>query len=484
MKRIILFSTFILFIFLWGQAQESLINNFISVQKGEIPAMLLSSDYLEKAEYINHIQASEFINELKSYSGKHGLDSIVTKEWSEELSSLINAFKYEYKFENDGRDVTMKIFTWNYELEKWKTTFDMYYFFNNDDKLIQSEFEMYVTPIYKTFTKIEYLYANNLLIGESLFTKWTEEELWVEDEQIEYKYNTNNWLTTVITSFWNTSFYTWIVNDKVEYKYDSLGNLTNESRYNWEEYDWEWTEKYRKENSFNVNNNLVQSIDYVPGQVSGTFELDTKVEYAYDTDNNAIREIFYEWEYDLELWLAIEKYEYSKTETDKLFLIKEFAWIENSHSWKNRNKSEFFSTKMLNDQDILYREYMDVYLPVYIFDTQVCELIESYMWIEEGWRKNKITTYHFSPKIDVGFNEIVEAKVSIYPNPVVDFINIEINNSIETDCILRDINGRTISQFTLYQTDKLNISNYQSGIYFVELQQKGQRIFSEKIIKN
>ncbi len=483
MKGVLLICAFILAFIVSVQAQEPQINKFLATQRGEIPTLLLNHDYIERTNFINYFQSSEFVDKLKSYSGDQKLDSIVTKEWSNDSYLFENSFKYEYEFKNDGKNVIMKILSWDSELDIWRKTFDMYYLFNSEDKLILTEFEMYFTATYKTYTKIEYSYSNNRLTKEAQYSKFEEDDLWLKDGQIDYYYDSNNWLIRVITDVWDEYFLTWVVGDKVDYVYDTKGNIIIEYGFNCEEYDGVWTARFRTENKFDGNNNLIESTEYVPSRVVGILELDTKLELAYNSNAAVISEILYEWDYDLLIWLEQEKDEYSQNETDKLLLITSYNWIENSNSWERKNKSEFFSTNMITDQDIMYRQNIDVYLPLFVFDSDVCDLIESYNWIGNEWVKSDITTYYFSPPTIVGINQLAETKVFIYPNPTTDYINIEVDNTLQALCLIRDITGRIISQCIIWQKESLNLLNYQSGIYFVELQQMGQRVFTGKIIK-
>lgn len=484
MKRVILLSAFIITLLFLGHSQESRLDKFLVPENGEIPAVLLSHNYLEKSEILNFFQSSEFVSKFKTTNSKIFLDSVVTQAWSDELNLLQNSFKNVYVFENEGRNLLLKIYSWNIELNRWSKTYDLYYYFDNEEKLIRTEFEMYVTSIYKMFTKIEYSYTNRLLTQEAFFTKYEEEEPWIEDGKTAYFYNENNLLIRALTNVWDDYLQTWIDGDKIEYRYNSKGNLTNESGYSWDDYAVEWSQNYSIENSFNLNNHLIESVNYIIEVASGVLEVDTKIVYAYNS-NNLAYEILYEWEYDLLIWLEIEKNEYFQPEvgTDTLFKTRGYTWIKNQHSWKNNIQSEFISTNKLLEQDVLYHEYMETYLPFYVFDNIACDLINSYKWIDDKWIKTEITIAYFSSITGIGFDYHAKSKAMIYPNPSTDYLNVELNSLEETRCFVRDINGRTIFQSSIYKNARLNISNFQSGIYFIELQQKGQRFFTSKFIK-
>ncbi len=484
MKKVLLLSLFILVFIFVGRAQETNTNNFCAAQKGETPALvLLSRDYIEKANFINHLNLGKITSNLKSYNNDNKLDSIITKKWSEELFAFENSYKYNYNFSEDGRIVNLSIYLWNNETKQWIIADDITYNFNSSGKLVEAEFIMFFSSIYKKYTKVLYSYSDSLLSEETIYTKYEEEDRWDETEQTVYVYNSEKRLVSIYINDWENYDQIWTDDKKIIYTYDSKENIVAESGYTWGGYSLIWILKELVEHNYDGNNNLISTIEFVPGWESETFVEDTKVVLVYDESGVLTCEMFYNWDYDLDDWLAEEKYEYSQDENDKLYLITGFLWDKNSHSWQNNNKVEFISTNLLTEHDILFWDYIDVYLPVYLFDSKVCDLIEYYNWLDNDWIKTDISTYYFSPEIVVGIDQQVETKISMFPNPVTNYLNVGINNSLRTECLIRDITGRTILQSTIYQNERFNLSTYKSGLYFVELQQNGQRIFTAKILK-
>lgn len=78
-----------------------------------------------------------------------------------------------------------------------------------------------------------------------------------------------------------------------------------------------------------------------------------------------------------------------------------------------------------------------------------------------------------------GVNQNTLSNVSIYPNPVKDVINIKGERGILS---ILDINGRTIRSLNHNELSVIDLSEFNSGIYFVKVEsEKGS--FTEKIIK-
>jgi len=72
-------------------------------------------------------------------------------------------------------------------------------------------------------------------------------------------------------------------------------------------------------------------------------------------------------------------------------------------------------------------------------------------------------------------------KIKIYPNPVLDYLNISTDK--KTDIRLLDVLGRTILEHSTHNSSKLDLSDIEQGIYWLEIQYSNE-LFTEKIYKN
>ena len=89
--------------------------------------------------------------------------------------------------------------------------------------------------------------------------------------------------------------------------------------------------------------------------------------------------------------------------------------------------------------------------------------------------------------VDIEDITLANWEVHIFPNPVKDFVNVEINGCKYTPIkiTLVDINGKIIQQQTKAKPNKfhLNLDKIQKGIYHLILEQDHE-ITYKKIIKN
>ena len=85
-----------------------------------------------------------------------------------------------------------------------------------------------------------------------------------------------------------------------------------------------------------------------------------------------------------------------------------------------------------------------------------------------------------------GISEQEEVKVKIFPNPTADFVNISLSKSNNNYSYkLFSIDGQLIEENNLINENiiKLNLSNYNAGVYFVNLYSNGEMINSQKLFK-
>ncbi|WP_262149388.1 T9SS type A sorting domain-containing protein [Chryseobacterium foetidum] len=74
-----------------------------------------------------------------------------------------------------------------------------------------------------------------------------------------------------------------------------------------------------------------------------------------------------------------------------------------------------------------------------------------------------------------------KSKISVYPNPVKDFLHLE-NLPKKSLITISDISGRkTMSEKSADSKTVIDVSDYSSGIYMLQIENGGKPLFSEKI---
>ena len=80
----------------------------------------------------------------------------------------------------------------------------------------------------------------------------------------------------------------------------------------------------------------------------------------------------------------------------------------------------------------------------------------------------------------LGISEANAKKISIFPNPTVDFISVK-NDIKITEVVIYDLSGRMMMKVS--NAIKINLSNLKAGVYVAKVTDINGNVFSEKIIK-
>ncbi|MBK8722789.1 MAG: T9SS type A sorting domain-containing protein [Saprospiraceae bacterium] len=82
------------------------------------------------------------------------------------------------------------------------------------------------------------------------------------------------------------------------------------------------------------------------------------------------------------------------------------------------------------------------------------------------------------------FDALLESKVSVFPIPAKDILNVTVDASITNASInIFDINGKEIYNNSLSEKNQIDISNYNGGTYIVKINSK-EGTLSKKILIN
>lgn len=484
MMRILFLSILLFSLPFSGKASEKYVSEPITAKQNNLPDLLKGRSFSIKSTLINELYFGDFSNSIKSASYELKLDSIIVSERSEVGGILEKSYLHTCAFDTEANRVVVKIFYWDTENEKWKINDENYYLFDENKRLKQVEFQEYFLPTYRWYTRIDYEYENGLLKTESRYDKVDEIEFWDEIEQIEYVYNADNSINIVNSKEWDIFESDWVTNAYRKFDYDSIGNLVTETGYDYNAYDMIATRKFEFNYRYDENNNLAETVKYGPGEDEEIFEeewmqVNTYNEYAELTD-----EVFYNWDYDLKIWLNAEKRLYvNEVQGSKLFEESKHLWDDKNSTWVANSKTAYISENNYFSEDIQNWNFLQVYMPAYSFDNIVCDRIEFAGWENDEWLVLSTNDYYFSEDTVVGIEDSEGLEIRVYPNPVTNLLTIKTGSISESTCTIRDLNGRTLSQTYFQNSIQIDVSAYTSGIYLIELTSDNERIYINKIIK-
>jgi len=76
----------------------------------------------------------------------------------------------------------------------------------------------------------------------------------------------------------------------------------------------------------------------------------------------------------------------------------------------------------------------------------------------------------YTGDVAVTAKDIIETRLTVYPNPAVNFIAIELYNYHESISIrIIDVYGNSVQEWLDFKGENIDVSKYRSGIYFVQI---------------
>lgn len=392
------------------------------------------------------------------------LDSIIDLQWNINDNQWINLNKTSYTY-NDSANLLEEInFSWN---NTWQYSTKVSYEYDNDTNLINKITYLWINSSWVGSSKINYSYTQ---LNEPLVIityKW-ENNTWKDTLKEEYIYN-NNLLTEKIL-YVNVNN-TWQYLSKHEFTYDTNENLVLEIFYYWDNANW--INSTKTEYTYDISNNLISSIYY---EYLFSWAPITKLEYSYDSSNNLITTITYNWVSNWENYL---KTEYSYNSYGDMIQYIRYSWDSQSNSWLQGYKVE-------RTYDNNYT-FDDLILPISInYDLFSHKLLNeiSYQWDNNLWINNTNIQYYYSNFNNLGISELNKTNFNLYPNPVHDFIYIDLVNSCNENVSFKlyDLLGNKILETQLNKNNKIDIAGLNTGIYIFQIN-NNNNIFDGKLLK-
>ncbi len=145
--------------------------------------------------------------------------------------------------------------------------------------------------------------------------------------------------------------------------------------------------------------------------------------------------------------------------------------------------------------DVIISDTSGFHPPVGFF---LCDTSINYTWtIEDGslpgsslftveFLDSCIETYTINWLLEpLSIADNASITFEVYPNPAKEYINILMSNALNTSLSLVDLSGRVLELVTLEEGQEeyqLDVSEYASGVYFIEVVQDGNLMKSEKLI--
>ncbi len=333
----------------------------------------------------------------------------------------------------------------NYELSEITS----YVFDNNNNMVEQESFYVQnsvVTPGYKTL-----LNYNTQGQVSSITNLWYEvaSSTYYNSNKTDYIRNTNGDVVSELffnyqINFWELSgqqTYTYIANNPVErvfqYTIDNGTTFVNSSRQTY---------------TYNPNNFPTEQVDYT--WINPTWDPTNKTTYTYDASNNVTQTLNYfminsTWDENL-------KEELSYNAVNDFIIYESFSKV--GPNWvPEYKKVNSFDAPLLQDlvvpTDFSFNSKLDVE-----------EIFEA---IGPAWSLVKTGIYSYSEEITNSVTSINDSKISVYPIPSNDILNILVENDSKQAKIFNSFGKLLLEVNLINGLNQLSLEGLSTGTYFI-----------------
>lgn len=421
-------------------------------------------------------------------------------------SSISELNKSTYAYNSEGRLMERIAFSKNND-GTWKPNYKTEY--SQEDNLLQEIFSQYNTQeeAWQYYYKNEDIYSDSFLLLHSNHYIWQPNlSLWKPDGQKDYSYDENGNNSNYTVYLWQGSTsYTYYqkessfsdqnvlihsvekINNQGLNQLDNLRDIFNTINAEgqiehtltsmWNNNTQVWENNALSDFIYN-NQGLVYSVENSSwDDQSNTFIRESRTEYFYQIDNEIQTEINSSWSELFGEWIGLDKSERVLDGFDNQESLNYSYWNNQINNW-----SPFFKTERIHDTSISTE---DIILPDDFADTHSMLLQEDlYQYFGNNYELNSSTQFFYSPvSIVSGIDENREnIKVSIYPNPCIDIVNVAVGESIPYTFELYDISGKQVIEQAGTASTQIRTSGLNSGIYVYRIHSNGLDM-SGKIIK-
>jgi hypothetical protein len=450
----LLFSSFI-----YGQTSS---NSFFTKLKNK------SSD----KQSVQRIISSQNANRTSPLEVKQKLDSIVVEKDMGGVTEII--YKERFDYDNFGNntssisyeyDGTSLVLDWkeliNYDANQriifrstssWSDTQNNWInegrsnttYQPNTIEHIYEEWDQNTSVWNKTLKEVQTENSNHQIIQQINYSWNAQSSSWTESSKLIFSYNTNNDIDTIITYAWNTL---WENDSKEVYLYNSSNNNTKTIIYKWVNNTWQYKEKT---NSKFDSNNMFTSV----------------VNENYVSSNNS-------WEYSDSTFYS--------NQGDDIDFYETYDW--GGIAWEKSEKDDLFHNTSYS--------YSDLLLPIeYQEDDEIAKyfthmITKLDIYEEDGgnWESDMTANFFYASITINSLENNKQENLSIYPNPATDFITIANKSNKLLNIYIFDISGKKVIQQSFNSSKKVDLSKLESGVYFIQLVDEAEMIYTKKLIK-
>lgn len=376
--------------------------------------------------------------------------SSITEYYSGSYSTS-NGTNYEY----DSNNNLIKESYLNWDNNAWEIKDVTSYTYNASNKVTE---EIYKSSWSSPTNTLENSYKSTYTytganITEIMYYEWVASN-WVIDDKTVITYNGSNLPITILSYEWDGT--QWVTYEKGTLTYNANNKLISEVYEDWVGAA-QWVNSYKTIYTYNANNKMINNKSAEWDEFNNIWvENGQKTDYEWDATGNKNREIDYYKYSDGSLYQYKQEYTY-----DTFNLMSSFA-----HPFKDKTGFDYVF------EDVPHINKVQGYNTF------------SYNQSTSTYNLNGRTTYNYNSSITLGTEqtEIENQKITVFPNPTSDFLNIQnTSNSAIDKVIVTDMSGKTILQQN-QNSAPVNVQNLTKGMYLLQVL-SGDKKWQTKFLK-
>jgi hypothetical protein len=339
--------------------------------------------------------------------------------------------------------------------------------------------------------------------GLVFLSQYWQSPTWVTDYgwKDNYTYDVNNNITELISQWWSSSINAWENYYKDIYTYDANGYLIQYIAQYWNTPTISWVTMYKE----------IYTIDAVGVIIEVLIQDWDDINLSWVNFGKVINIVWHNWtgdpdesdlesctslEWDSGIWVNFKRtnitYDayggYIEIEEQYINGNWENAYKESDLYDTHGNNYEYSEEYWINNNWMMQDGYK--YLLTYSGIDLVERIFQWWNYITEQFENQWKEEYSDFVTIEgVDENVLIFASINLYPNPARGILNLEVKNMDKEDLSIEivNLNGQVIfsKQFnnTGQLVNKIDVSNYSKGIYFVKVQNANELKVGKIIIQ-
>ncbi|MCK5782618.1 MAG: T9SS type A sorting domain-containing protein [Flavobacteriales bacterium] len=402
---------------------------------------------------------------------------------AEYISYTNDDFKEEYSYNLFGK--VTEYTSYSREVDTWTGIDKFLFIYDSYGKLLEITVHHFDFSSFNPLAKFTFTYdvTNNLV--ERLFYYWDGSNFLLSSKNSFSYDSSKNILEEIEYSRRGSS---WAFSRRIVYSYDGLNNLSDEIHYKYQLNEWGYISK--NVYTYDTFNNLTEDNYYT---WDGLWEISYRTIYSFD-DSNLTEYIMYNC--DGSSCTPAKRYSYIYDNYDRKIEMLESTWnlewvnvakrtvsfdgagnVESFYSFVWENESWLNSTRRVSYTYNNDYAFSDLVLPQFSEFESYSSSVFNHLLLgykQESWVVNSWEDYYEAKFtfVDHNLGLSVDNKLGlkIYPNPTSSYINFEFDNiNKPTTFDLFDINSRLIISKTIENSTKVNLSNFDRGVYFYRI---------------